>query len=139
MASVTTIKKEKPSKAKVQPQIQAAPSEISILVGYQELFDHVDPNGEMWDGEGERDVRVRVEFDTPLERAPHVFLSVVQLDSSQAQNLRFQLLADSITNDGFDTVFRTWSDTRLASCLVQWMAMSQSVDSRFRMIMGNLE
>ncbi len=36
---------------------------------------------------------------------------------------RSELVAEDITVDGFDIVFRTWNDTRVARIRAAWMAI----------------
>lgn len=45
------------------------------------------------------------------------------LDASNETNIRFDVQAEDITNAGFDIVFRTWCDTKVARCRVAWQSM----------------
>ncbi len=48
------------------------------------------------------------------------------MDSSKAQNLRFTLLAENVTLEGFEIVMKTWSDTKIARASVNWSALGQA-------------
>jgi hypothetical protein len=43
----------------------------------------------------------------------------------QGANVRADILADKVTTTGFDLVFRTWSDTRVARVRMNWMAIGE--------------
>ena len=66
----------------------------------------------------------RVEFSTPMVSEPSINLAVCALDSSQAQNLRYRLACRDVSSKGFLLVFKTWSDTRIASASVTWIAIA---------------
>ena len=46
-------------------------------------------------------------------------------DVDTASALRADVVAETITKDGFDLVFRTWGDTRVARVRLAWMAMGE--------------
>lgn len=77
----------------------------------------------MWTGAGDRERRKRVAFDTPFKGRPvvHVGLSLIDLDSSV--NFRCDGQADRVEPDGFDLVFRTWGDSRVARIRMAWLAI----------------
>ena len=100
---------------------------VQVISAAGELFNHVDSNGPMWAGDGDREVRFRIRFSVAFHRPPHVTLGVSGLDSSNAQNLRFSLVAEGVTHEGFDVVMKTWSDTRIARASVNWSAIGQAV------------
>lgn len=128
--------KTKNAHAKDQEVIANADG-FTLIFGSCELFHHVDPNDYMWEGDGKREVRVPIFFEKPLERKPHVFLSINSLDSSQAHNLRYKILAEDVSKNGFTAAFKTWSDTRISSASISWVAFSQSVESRVKKLMGD--
>ena len=53
----------------------------------------------------------------------HVSLSMWDMDS--ATNARADVAAEKITANGFDVVFRTWGDTRVARARIRWMAIGE--------------
>ncbi len=44
------------------------------------------------------------------------------MDLDQSANTRVEIVAEDITNQGFDLVFRTWGDTRIARVRAAWLA-----------------
>lgn len=100
---------------------------MQIITSEGEIFNHVDDNLPMWSEDGERQVSTEIEFAAPFQKPPHIHLGLSGIDSSQAQNLRFNLLAEDITVEGFRLVFRTWSDTRIGRASVNWTAIGAGV------------
>jgi hypothetical protein len=113
----------------IKQQMTAPLVGVQVISAAGELFNHVDDNGPMWANDGDREVRFRVRFAAAFHRPPHVSLGVSGLDASNAQNLRFSLVAEGITHEGFDVVMKTWSDTRIARASVNWSAIGQAVPS----------
>ena len=109
---------------------------LGVLGGTCELFRHVDPDGYMWDGDGDRKVIKPIKFEQRLETNPLVFVSLQSIDASQGHNLRFDLRAENVTTRGFDVVFSTWFDTKIASCSVSWFAFSQTAASALNQLLG---
>ena len=91
-------------------------------MGEGEVFNHVDTLDYMWDGEGDRHVRQAIYFETPFHALPLVAVSVSGIDASRAQNQRFHVKAENITCFGFDLVFITWGDTKIARACASWTA-----------------
>ncbi|AGT09228.1 ATP synthase [Paracoccus aminophilus JCM 7686] len=77
----------------------------------------------MWAGEGPRVIRSPVRFDQTFLDAPTVHVSVAMLDMDSGANHRFDLQAERVTASGFDIIFRTWGDTRVARVRVSWLAI----------------
>lgn len=100
---------------------------LQNLVGVDQgdvvLFSDYEDEGEMWTGRGPRERRRRIKFAEVFKAAPavHVSLSMWDIDSSTPG--RVDVKADTIAPDGFDLVFRTWADTRVARVRVAWMAI----------------
>ena len=42
--------------------------------------------------------------------------------------IRADVAAETVAETGFDLVFRTWSDTRVARSRIGWMAISELID-----------
>lgn len=99
---------------------------IAIDQGDVVLFTDFVDGGDMWTGQGARERRRKITFETPFKSEPvvHVALSLWDMDS--ATNARADVSADHITANGFDVVFRTWSDTRVARVRVRWMAIGEA-------------
>jgi len=107
---------------------------LQVTAGEGELFNHVDSNDYMWAGDGDRVVRQTVLFKKRFSSEPLVSVGMTGIDASQDQNQRYHLLAENITPQGFDLVFITWGDTKIARACASWTAIGsqkikmQSVD-----------
>ena len=42
--------------------------------------------------------------------------------------IRADISAETVTEDGFDLVFRTWGDSRIARVRIGWIAMGELSD-----------
>jgi len=100
---------------------------MQIITSTGEVFNHVDRNEPMWAGEGDRNVRLPVSFAAPFHKPPHITIGLSGIDASKAQNLRFNLIAEEITRDGFFINFVTWGDTRIARASATWSAIGAAV------------
>lgn len=93
--------------------------------GDVQLFaDYVD-DGPMWAGHGDREVRREVRFAGSFRTAPAVHVSLSLLDVDKSANTRVEVVAEEITAKGFDLVFRTWGDTRVARARAAWLAIGE--------------
>ena len=98
-------------------------SRIGIAQGSVDLFSDFEEGGDMWTGEGSR-VRSRwIAIDTAYSQPPMVHVSLTLADMDSAHNVRADLAAENVTETGFDAVFRTWLDTRVARVRISWIAM----------------
>lgn len=97
---------------------------LGIEQGELVLFSDFQADGDMWTGKGDRIVRRRVEFSEAFRKAPSAMVNLSMWDTDHATNTRIDLRADDITERGFDVVFQTWGDTRVARIRVGWTAMS---------------
>ncbi len=89
------------------------------------MFSDFEDGGEMWTGEGDREKRVAVEFSEPFKSAPSVFVTLEMLDLHSEANYRVVTTAENITVAGFEMVFKTWADTRIARANCAWMAIGE--------------
>ncbi len=101
---------------------------IGVDQGTVTLFSDFDSGGEMWTGKGPREKRVAVTFSTPFRTAPAVHISLSMLDIERHQNQRMDLGVELVTEKGFQIVFRTWDDTRIARARASWMAVGELSD-----------
>ena len=87
------------------------------------LFADFENDGEMWTGAGPRECRKAVTFDEAFADRPavHVGISLWDMDTSAA--IRAELVAENITEAGFEMVFRTWADSRIARLRGAWLAI----------------
>jgi len=93
--------------------------------GSVQLFSHFENNGEMWSGSGERQETVFVAFSEPFKSAPTVFITLEMVDVNKQHNYRIATSVEEITETGFNAVFKTWADTRVARAVAGWMAIGE--------------
>ena len=98
---------------------------IGIEQGDDILFSDFADGGDMWTGSGARERRKKITFDTPFKSEPAVHVALSLWDMDSATNARADVTAEKITTKGFDIVFRTWADTRVARVRVRWMALGE--------------
>lgn len=77
----------------------------------------------MWTGEGPRMVRHPVRFDDPFLESPAVHVAIGMWDIADGANQRADISAENVTPAGFEIVFRTWGDTRVARVRAEWLAI----------------
>lgn len=102
---------------------------IGVDQGDPILFSDFNDGGEMWTGQGPRERRRQVAFSEPFRAAPAVHLTISLWDVDAATVVRSDVSAEDITADGFEIVFRTWGDTKVARVRVSWMAIGELTDS----------
>ncbi len=98
---------------------------IGVDQGEDVLFSDYEDGGEMWTGHGARERRHKVKFKEPYRAAPMVHVNLSMWDMDSATNARADVAAEKITKNGFDVVFRTWADTRVARARIRWMAIGE--------------
>ena len=96
---------------------------IGIEQGDDVLFSDFQDEGDMWTGKGPRERRRAVAFGRAFLTIPSVFVSLSMWDIDSENNVRADVSAEDITEEGFDIVFKTWGDTRVARVRVRWMAI----------------
>ena len=87
------------------------------------LFTDFENDGEMWTGDGPRECRVPVAFQDSFSDDPIVTVSISMFDASSGSNTRFDIQAEAVTPAGFDIVFRTWGDSKVARARARWQAI----------------
>ena len=98
---------------------------VGIDQGDVVLFSDFQDDGEMWAGEGPRQLRTHVAFAEPFRAPPAVHVSLSMWDISSEANNRADVKAEDVEAAGFAIVFRTWGDTRVARVRVGWMAIGE--------------
>lgn len=93
--------------------------------GNEEVFTDFKDGGEMWTGEGARERRKWVTFSRPFKSKPVVQVALSLWDMDSGANVRADISADKVSETGFDLVFRTWSDTKVARVRMSWLAMGE--------------
>ncbi|MBO9441760.1 MAG: H-type lectin domain-containing protein [Phaeobacter italicus] len=96
---------------------------IGVDQGDIEIFSEFEEGGAMWAGDGPRERRRHVRFGESFSAPPVVHISTSLVDMAAGTAFRSELVAEDITVDGFDMVFRTWNDTRVARIRAAWMAI----------------
>lgn len=102
---------------------------IGIDQGDNVLFSDFEDGGEMWTGTGPRERRRRVTFGESFRSAPVVHVALSMADMHHATNVRADIAAEAVDATGFDVVFRTWANTKVARARVRWMAIGELRDS----------
>ncbi len=98
---------------------------IGVDQGEEVLFSEFAEGGDMWTGKGPRERRTTIKFSEPFRSAPIVQIGVSLWDVDTSSALRAELSAENVTQEGFEAVFRTWSDTRIARIRAAWMAIGE--------------
>ncbi|SFS20276.1 H-type lectin domain-containing protein [Yoonia litorea] len=98
---------------------------LGIDHGEAVMFSDFEDDGQMWRGDGPRQSREAVNFSERYKTPPHVQVSISMWDISNKSNIRADVQAENITETGFEIVFRTWSDTRVARIRVAWTAIGE--------------
>ncbi|MFP1644141.1 H-type lectin domain-containing protein [Pontitalea aquivivens] len=96
---------------------------LGIAQGSLLLFSDYKDGGVMWTGHGPREMRRRVIFAEAYRGAPAVQVSLSMWDIDAAHNGRMDISTDVVTREGFDIVFRTWGDSRVARVRADWLAI----------------
>lgn len=104
----------------------------SHLVGIDQgsimLFSDFEDGGKMWTGEGPRQTRKKIKFSDTYAEIPSVTVTISLWDLDQKSNQRADISAENVTADGFEIVFRTWDDTRVARVRADWMSIGALSD-----------
>ena len=96
---------------------------VGVQQGEELLFSDYQNGGEMWTGTGPRERRTPVSFSSTFEATPTVQVSISLWDLDRSTNLRADIQAEQVTTEGFEIVFRTWGDTRIARIRATWTAI----------------
>lgn len=98
---------------------------IGIDQGDVVLFADFEHGGEMWTGTGPRERVHPVLFADRFQNVPTVHVSVSLWDMDTTAAIRAELVTQNVTTEGFDIVFRTWLDSRVARIRAAWMAIGE--------------
>ncbi|MCK8483603.1 H-type lectin domain-containing protein [Aliiroseovarius sp. S2029] len=98
---------------------------VGVDQGSTILFSDFEHDGVMWTGSGPRKLTTRIEFSESYLTPPSVHVSVSMWDLDKRTNARADISAENVTEDGFQIVFRTWGDTRVARLRVDWTAIGE--------------
>ncbi|MDP0928785.1 H-type lectin domain-containing protein [Paracoccus onubensis] len=98
-------------------------SAVGVLQGSVQMFSAFEDNGIMWTGHGPRRETRRIDFSEPFQTVPVIHVSISMWDIESSANQRADIATQNITAEGFDIVFRTWGDTRVARIRADWLAI----------------
>ncbi|MCV2866447.1 H-type lectin domain-containing protein [Albidovulum sediminicola] len=98
---------------------------LGVERGSIPLFSDFEAGGPMWTGTGPREVRRYVGFSEAFRDVPIVQVTLNMWDVHHAANMRAEILSENVTPEGFDMVFRTWGDTRIARMHADWLALGE--------------
>ncbi len=98
---------------------------VGVDQGSCVLFSDFEHDGDMWAGTGPRAHRQPVEFSEVFRAPPAVQVTLSMWDMDQKTNTRADITAENVTEAGFDIVFRTWGDTRVARVRADWLAIGE--------------
>jgi H-type lectin domain len=101
---------------------------VAVLQGTHVLFSDFADGGLMWTGQGAREKRVAVSFAHAFVDVPAVMIGISMWDMDHKTNSRVDISAEAITSAGFEIVFRTWGDSRIARIRATWTAIGSVQD-----------
>ncbi len=101
---------------------------VGVDQGDVALFSDFEDEGDMWTGEGARLKRKKVVFSEVFDTAPAVTVALSMWDFGHDTNVRADIQAEKVTPKGFDIVFRTWGNTRVARARATWQAIGAISD-----------
>lgn len=87
------------------------------------LFSDFADGGPMWTGHGPRESRHQIAFREAFRERPAVMVAISLWDLDKETNMRADVAAEHVGPAGFDLVFRTWGDTRVARVRADWTAI----------------
>lgn len=102
---------------------------IGLDNGELTLFSDFENGGPMWAGTDPRLSRTSIVFSGSFKTPPMVQVALSMWDMDSGPNARMEITAENVSATGFDVVFRTWGDTRVARARATWMAMGELRDS----------
>lgn len=103
-------------------------SGLGVDQGSRILFADFVDGGAMWTGSGPREVRQTQRFADGFVAAPVVTIGISMWDIASQSNSRVDISAENVTATGFEIVFRTWGDTRVARVRADWLAIGPTRD-----------
>ncbi|MGH1577830.1 H-type lectin domain-containing protein [Planktotalea sp.] len=101
---------------------------FGIDQGEHVMFSDYENDGKMWSGSGTRQRKKTIVFSEPFADTPSVQVSMSLLDLDKDTNVRADAQAKNVSTTGFDLIFRTWDDTRVARVRLSWIAMGALID-----------
>lgn len=109
--------------AKVHGMKRIPIGSVGVTQDSHVLFSDFADGGVMWTGHGPRESRNAVRFKQAFADVPCVMVTISMWDMDKKTNSRADISAENVTAAGFDLVFRTWGDSRVARIRADWMAI----------------
>lgn len=98
---------------------------IGIQQGSRVMFSDFEDDGPMWTGTGPREARTPIVFPDAFKTRPAILTGLAMFDMDEGSNQRADLSHGNVTVTGFDLIFRTWGDTRIARVRADWTAIGE--------------
>ncbi|OWU84143.1 ATP synthase [Oceanicola sp. 22II-s10i] len=98
---------------------------IGIDQGDTVMFSDFEDGGEMWTGHGPREKRRRIKFRESFRTPPVIQCALSMWDTDNTTFQRGDISAERIEADGFELVFKTWADSRIARARIRWTAIGE--------------
>jgi len=82
------------------------------------------PGWNLHEGTGTREFFIHINFEHSFTSIPKVLISLNGIDSLGSVNLRISARAENVTENGFDLVLKTWSDSVIYGVTTSWLSFS---------------
>jgi hypothetical protein len=98
---------------------------VGVDQGGVVLFSDFEDGGEMWTGRGAREALTTILYNGVFLNPPTVSVNISMWDMDQETNMRADVSTAQITREGFQIIFKTWGDTRIARVRATWTAIGE--------------
>lgn len=98
---------------------------VGVDQGSVVLFSDFEDGGEMWTGRGAREALTTILYNGVFLNPPTVSVNISIWDMDQETNMRADVSTAQITREGFQIIFKTWGDTRIARVRATWTAIGE--------------
>ena len=98
---------------------------VGVDQGSVVLFSDFEDGGEMWTGRGAREALTTILYNGVFLNPPTVSVNISMWDMDQETNIRADVSTAQITREGFQIIFKTWGDTRIARVRSTWTAIGE--------------
>jgi hypothetical protein len=98
---------------------------VGVDQGSVVLFSDFEDGGEMWTGRGAREALTTILYNGVFLNPPTVSVNISMWDMDQETNMRADVSTAQITREGFQIIFKTWGDTRIARVRATWTAIGE--------------
>lgn len=98
---------------------------VGVDQGGVVLFSDFEDGGEMWTGRGAREALTTILYNGVFLNPPTVSVNISMWDMDQETNIRADVSTAQITREGFQIIFKTWGDTRIARVRATWTAIGE--------------